>query len=145
MGPPLILRNRNKILEENSGLLFVDHSIPTRTPGAAHPLVLSFPRPGSLSLDKINFVAYGMVRMETLAGVRTEPYLRRPPGTPSRVPPEPELVSEIHPTIWRVMEVTRGPLRRILESRHLPLERRQSQEKKIVLDRPYPVTRACQY
>jgi hypothetical protein len=50
-----------------------------------------------------------------MAGVRTEPYLRRPPGTPSRAPPELEPVSEIHPTIWRVMGVTRGLLRRIPE------------------------------
>jgi hypothetical protein len=64
MGPLLILRNRNKILEESSGLLLVDHAILTRTSGAVHPLVLSFPRPGPLSLDKIYFVAYVTVRME---------------------------------------------------------------------------------
>jgi hypothetical protein len=56
-----------------------------------------------------------MIRNRISAGVKAEPYLRQPPGIPFRVPPELGPVSEIHPTIWRVMEATRGPLRRILE------------------------------
>lgn len=68
MGPPLMLWNGNKILEENSGLLLVDHSIPTRTSGAVHPLVLSFPRPSPFSLDKVNFVACVTVRVEYRLG-----------------------------------------------------------------------------